>query len=58
MQHQGQLSVPKLKAEGTPAKEQIVLGWLLNIQLLLIILPFNKLYEAWSLDRKVILSAK
>jgi hypothetical protein len=50
----GLLSVPKLIAEGTPSKEQIVLGWLLNTRLLLILLPLDK-FEAWSSDIQAIL---
>jgi hypothetical protein len=40
------LSIPKLLAEGSPAERQIVLGWMLDTQRLLISLPEDK-YKAW-----------
>jgi hypothetical protein len=43
------LSGPKLVAEGTPAELQVVLGWELNTQLLLVLLPFDK-FAAWTSD--------
>jgi hypothetical protein len=53
MKRRGLLLVRKLKAEGTPAKEHIFLGWILNTCLLLILLPVDK-YETWSSDIQVI----
>jgi hypothetical protein len=43
------LSEPKLEAEGTPAEEQIVLGWCLKTRRLIIKLPSNK-FIAWTVD--------
>ena len=43
------LSGPKLIAEGTPAEEQLVLGWMLDTHRLLMRLPQDK-YDAWSQD--------
>jgi hypothetical protein len=43
------LSGPKLVAEGTPAEEKIVLGWMIDTHRLQLRLPADK-YEAWSLD--------
>ena len=40
------LSMMKLLAEGSPAEQQIVLGWLLDTRRLLVSLPDDK-YEAW-----------
>jgi len=40
------LSLPKLLAEGAPAEQQIVLGWLLDTRRLLVSLPEDK-YLAW-----------
>jgi hypothetical protein len=40
------LSLPKLLAEGAPAEQQIVLGWLLDTRRLLVSLPEDK-YSAW-----------
>jgi hypothetical protein len=57
VKRRGLLSAPKLEAEGTPAEEQIVLGWLLDTRRLLILLPFDK-YEAWSSDLQTILLDK
>jgi hypothetical protein len=47
------LSKPKLLAEGTPEEAQIALGWILNTQLLQILLPTDK-FEAWSTDIRAI----
>jgi hypothetical protein len=43
------LSLPKLKAEGSPAESQIVLGWRVNTRDLTIGLPDNK-FADWSRD--------
>jgi hypothetical protein len=40
------ISVPKLIAEGTPAEEQIVLGWCINTRRLVLRLPGDK-FVAW-----------
>jgi len=40
------LSLPKLLAEGAPAEQQIVLGWLLDTRRLRVSLPDDK-YQAW-----------
>jgi hypothetical protein len=40
------LSIPKLLTEGSPAEQQIVLGWLLDARRLLVSLPDDK-YSAW-----------
>jgi hypothetical protein len=53
IRRRGILSAPKLEAEGTPAEEQIVLGWILNTRLLMVILPDDK-FEAWSADLRAI----
>jgi hypothetical protein len=49
------MSKPKLIAEGGPAEDQTVLGWILNTRSLLVILPFDK-FKAWSCDLKAIIS--
>jgi hypothetical protein len=41
------LSLIKLQAEGSPAEQQIVLGWLLDTRRLLVSLPDDK-YSAWA----------
>jgi hypothetical protein len=41
--------VDKYVAEGTPAEDQIVLGWVLDTRLLFVILPADKLV-AWVAD--------
>lgn len=41
------MSGPKLVAEGAPAEEQIVLGWMIDIHLIRLRLPPDK-YEAWT----------
>jgi hypothetical protein len=43
------LSLPKLKAEGSPAESQIILGWRVNTRALTIGLPDNK-FADWSRD--------
>jgi hypothetical protein len=43
------LSGPKLIAEGTPAEEQIVLGWLIDTHRLQLKLPADK-FDAWMQD--------
>jgi hypothetical protein len=45
----GNISGPKLVAEGTPAECQICLGWELNTRVLLITLPFDT-FVAWTDD--------
>jgi hypothetical protein len=57
LKFRGLLSAPKLEAEGTPAEEQILLGWNLNMHCLMIILPRDK-YEAWSANVKQIVDKK
>jgi hypothetical protein len=54
VKRRGLLSAPKLIAEGTPAEEQIVLGWLLDTRRLLIMLPADK-FEAWSSDIRTLI---
>ena len=51
------VSNPKLVAEGGPAEDQIVLGWMLNTRTLLVILPSDK-FEAWVSDLKVIIAER
>jgi hypothetical protein len=51
------VSNPKLVAEGGPAEDQIVLGWILNTRTLLVILPSDK-FEAWVSDLKVIIAER
>ena len=46
----------KLMAEGTPAEIQIVLGWLLNTQELLVSLPADK-YIAWTSELQLMTNA-
>jgi hypothetical protein len=43
------ISETKLIAEGTPAEEQIVLGWALETRRLIVRLPGDK-FIAWSVD--------
>jgi hypothetical protein len=43
------LSGPKLIAEGTPAEEHIVLGWLIDTHLLQLKLPADK-FDAWMIE--------
>lgn len=50
------LSIPKLKAEGTPTEAQIVLGWELDAHRLLLRLPFDK-YVAWVGDLQEVLNS-
>jgi hypothetical protein len=45
------LSLPKLLAEGAPAEQQIVLGWMLDTRRLLVSLPDDK-YIAWISEIK------
>jgi hypothetical protein len=49
------VSAPKLEAEGGPAEEQVVLGWILQTRTLLIILPSDK-FGAWSSDLRIIVA--
>lgn len=51
------VSSPKLVAEGGPAEDQIVLGWILNRRTLLVILPSDK-FEAWSSDLQLIIAKR
>ena len=51
------LSLPKLLAEGAPAEQQIVLGWLLDTRRLLVSLPDDK-YSAWCLTIQRIIKEK
>jgi hypothetical protein len=43
------ISEPKLIEEGTPAEEQMVLGWALETRRLIVSLPGDK-FIAWSVD--------
>jgi hypothetical protein len=49
------IAVPKLVAKGTPAEDQIVLGWCLETRRLLIRLPGDK-FIAWTSDVSTVLS--
>jgi hypothetical protein len=49
IQQQNILLIPKLTAEGTPEEVQMVLGWLLDTEALLVLLPPNK-FVAWLAD--------
>ena len=51
------LSLTKLIAEGSPAEQQIVLGWLLDTRRLLVSLPDDK-YSAWLLSLDKIIKNK
>ena len=51
------VSDPKLVAEGGPAEDQIVLGWILNTRTLLVILPSDK-FEAWPSDLQTIITER
>ena len=51
------LSMPKLLAEGSPAEQQIVLGWLLDARRLLVSLPDDK-YSAWLSTLETIIEKK
>ena len=51
------LSLVKLEAEGSPAEEQIVLGWHINTRKLQIALPNDK-YMAWVTSIKTIIKEK
>ena len=50
------LSLPKLKAEGTPSKVMMVLGWWLDTRKLLLRLPADK-FRAYSKEVEEILAA-
>jgi hypothetical protein len=43
------ISEPNLITEGTPAEEQIILGWTIETRRLIVRLPGNK-FIAWSVD--------
>lgn len=51
------LSLTKLVAEGSPAEQQIVLGWLLDTRRLLVSLPDDK-YSAWKSSLEQMIKTK
>jgi hypothetical protein len=51
------LSMPKLLLEGSPAEQQIVLGWLLDARRLLVSLPDDK-HSAWLSTLESIIKKK